>query len=57
MPTEEPDIKEMEEDNEIDEDDIEFDGGMRVPREMYDNLFEYQKTGKLLFICLASVYI
>lgn len=36
----------MENDDELDEDDIEFGGGMRVPREMYDNLFEYQKTGK-----------
>eukprot|EP00026_Physarum_polycephalum_P000777 Phypoly_transcript_00778.p1 GENE.Phypoly_transcript_00778~~Phypoly_transcript_00778.p1 ORF type:complete len:1043 (+),score=239.81 Phypoly_transcript_00778:241-3129(+) len=32
-------------DEEIDEDDVEFGAGMKVPREMYDNLFEYQKTG------------
>ena len=32
-------------DVEIDEDDVEFGGGMKIPREMYDNLFEYQKTG------------
>ena len=28
-------------------DDIEFDGGMRVPGELWDCLFDYQKTCKL----------
>ena len=37
---------EIEDEDTTDEDDIQFGGGMTVPQEMYENLFEYQKTGR-----------
>ena len=32
--------------NEEDAEDIEFDGGFRIPADIYSRLFDYQKTGE-----------
>lgn len=35
---------------ELDEDDVEYDGAFKVPSEMYENLLEYQRTGKFTLL-------
>ncbi len=35
----------VKDDESDEEDDIIFDGGLKVPHQMYESLFEYQRTG------------